>query len=116
MQLYLIGFCLTCLQEAYVKISEQAKAYLEMKGELINGLNLINRTNLEYFPEKHQAEAFRIKGDFLLKLNDSEGANLAYSNAITLFKNLPKGWVSWGNYCDMVLVPLPIYYPAWVSF
>ncbi|KAL8472429.1 hypothetical protein ACS0TY_029584 [Phlomoides rotata] len=89
------------VQEAFVKIREQAKAYLEMKGELTSGLNLINSTNLEYFPVKHKAEIYRLKGDFLLKLSDCEGANLAYSNAITLFKNLPKGWISWGNYCDM---------------
>ncbi|KAK8962950.1 hypothetical protein KSP40_PGU020559 [Platanthera guangdongensis] len=90
------------VQEAFVKIREQAKAYLEMKGELTSGLNLINNTNLEYFPVKNQAEIFRIKGDFLLKMNDCENANLSYSNAITLFKHLPKGWISWGNYCDMV--------------
>ncbi|KAG6397579.1 hypothetical protein SASPL_143748 [Salvia splendens] len=89
------------VQEAFVKIREQAKAYLEMKGELTSGLNLINSTNLEYFPVKNKAEIFRLKGDFLLKLSDCEGANLAYSNAISLFKNLPKGWISWGNYCDM---------------
>ncbi|KAH1158068.1 hypothetical protein GLYMA_11G077000v4 [Glycine max] len=89
------------VQEAFVKITEQAKAYLENKGELTNGINLINSTNLEYFPAKHKAEIFRLKGDFLLKLNDSESANLNYSNAISLFKNLPKGWISWGNYCDM---------------
>ncbi|KAJ0907922.1 putative non-specific serine/threonine protein kinase [Helianthus annuus] len=89
------------VQEAFVKIREQAKAYLEMKGELTSGLNLINNTNLEYFSVKHKAEIFRIKGDFLLKLHDCEGANLSYSNAINLFKNLPKGWISWGNYCDM---------------
>lgn len=88
------------VQEAFVKIREQAKAYLEMKGELTSGLNLINSTNLEYFPVKHKAEIFRLRGDFLLKLNDSEDANIAYSNAISLFKNLPKGWISWGNYCD----------------
>ncbi|CAL9045632.1 unnamed protein product [Musa banksii] len=90
------------VQEAFVKIREQAKAYLEMKGELTSGLNLINNTNLEYFPVKHKAEIFRIKGDFLLKMNDCENANLAYSNAISLFKHLPKGWISWGNYCDMI--------------
>ena len=92
------------MQEAFVKIREQAKAYLEMKGELTSGLNLINSTNLEYFPVKHKAEIFRLRGDFLLKLNDSEDANIAYSNAISLFKNLPKGWISWGNYCDTVYV------------
>lgn len=75
-----------------------------MKGELTSGLNLINNTNLEYFSVKHKAEIQRLRGDFLLKLADSEGANLAYSNAISLFKNLPKGWISWGNYCDVVLI------------
>lgn len=89
-----------------MKIREQAKAYLEMKGELTSGLNLINSTNLEYFPVKHKAEIFRLKGDFQLKLSDPEGANQSYSNAITLFKNLPKGWISWGNYCDMVFLSI----------
>ncbi|KAM7251269.1 hypothetical protein ACFE04_023152 [Oxalis oulophora] len=89
------------LQEAFVKIREQAKAYLEMKGELKTGLNLINTTNLDYFPTKNNAEIFRLKGDFFLKLNDTDNANLAYSHAINIFKNLPKGWISWGNYCDM---------------
>lgn len=90
------------VQEAFVKICEQAKAYLNMKGELVSGLNLINNTNLEFFPVKNKAEIFRLKGDFMLKMNDCENANVAYSNAITLFKHLPKGWISWGNYCDMV--------------
>ncbi|CAH8274165.1 unnamed protein product [Arabidopsis lyrata] len=89
------------VQEAFVKIKEQAKAHLETKGELATGLNLVNSTNLEFFLAKNKAEIFRLKGDFHLKLNDTEGANIAYSNAITLFKNLPKGWISWGNYCDM---------------
>lgn len=90
------------VQEAFVKICEQAKAYLDMKGELVSGLNLINNTNLEFFPVKNKAEIFRLKGDFMLKMNDCENANVAYSNAITLFKHLPKGWISWGNYCDMI--------------
>lgn len=89
------------VQEAFVKIREQAKAYLEMKGEVTSGLNLISSTNLEYFPVKHKAEIFRLKGDFFLKLNDCEAANREYSNAISLFKNLPKGWISWGSYCDL---------------
>lgn len=90
------------VQEAFVKIREQAKAFLEMKGEITSGLNLINSTNLEYFPVKHKAEILRLKGEFLLKLNDSDGANVSFSNAISLFRNLPKGWISWGQYADMV--------------
>lgn len=91
------------MQEAFVKIREQAKAFLEMKGEITSGLNLINSTNLEYFQVKHKAEILRLKGEFLLKLNDSDGANVSFSNAISLFRNLPKGWISWGQYADMVI-------------
>lgn len=92
------------MQEAFVKIKEQAKAYLETSGELATGLNLVNSTNLEFFLAKSKAEIFRLKGDFHLKLNDTEGANVAYSNAISIFKNLSKGWISWGNYTDMVFL------------
>lgn len=92
------------MQEAFVKIREQAKAFLEMKGEITSGLNLINSTNLEYFPVKHKAEILRLKGEFLLKLNDADGANVSFSNAISLFRNLPKGWISWGQYADMVII------------
>ncbi|GLJ07095.1 hypothetical protein SUGI_0058030 [Cryptomeria japonica] len=96
------GFATMEVQEAFVKIREQAKAYLEMRGELVNGINLISNTNLEYFPVQHKAEIFRLKGEFLQKLGEGDGANHAYSSAISLFKNLSKGWISWGNYCDKV--------------
>uniref|UniRef100_A0A7I4F837 Non-specific serine/threonine protein kinase n=1 Tax=Physcomitrium patens TaxID=3218 RepID=A0A7I4F837_PHYPA len=96
------GFLTMEVQEAFVKIREQAKAYLEMKGELASGLSLINTTNLEYFPLQHKAEIFRLKGDFLQKMNDMENANQAYCTAISLYKHLPKGWISWGNHCDQV--------------
>ena len=92
------------MQEAFTKIREQAQAYLEMKEELNSGVNLINNINLEYFSVKQKADIHRLRGDFLLKLNDSEGANLAYNSAISLYKNFPKGWASWGNYSDMVLI------------
>ena len=92
-------------QEAFVKIREQAKAHLEMKGELISGLNLLNATNLDYFLSQDKAEIYRLRGEFMQKMGDSEDANQAFSNAISLFKHLPKGWISWGNYCDQVSNP-----------
>ncbi|KAK1363493.1 Histone acetyltransferase SAGA, TRRAP/TRA1 component, PI-3 kinase superfamily [Heracleum sosnowskyi] len=95
------------VKEAFVNIKEKLKTFLEMKGELINGLNLINSTNLEYLHAEDKAEIFRLKGNFLLRLNDSDGANTAYSNAISLCKNLPKGWISWGNYCEMAYKKQP---------
>ena len=43
----------------------QCKAYLAQPAELITGLNLIHTTNLDYFTVQHQAEIFRLKGQFL---------------------------------------------------
>ena len=91
------------LQETFVKIREQAKAYFEMAGKLMTGINLINRTNLECFPCQHQAEIIRLKGEYFQKMNDGDRANDAYSSAIGLSRNLSKGWISWGNYCDQVI-------------
>eukprot|EP00898_Chlorokybus_atmophyticus_P003741 jgi/Chlat1/4368/Chrsp29S04524 len=96
------GFLTMEVQEAFVKIREQAKAYLDMKGELISGINLINTTNLEYFPQECKSEMFRIKGEFLRRMGDSDAANQAFSTSIALNKNSAKGWVSWGAYCDEV--------------
>eukprot|EP00252_Welwitschia_mirabilis_P021819 TRINITY_DN5712_c0_g1_i1.p1 TRINITY_DN5712_c0_g1~~TRINITY_DN5712_c0_g1_i1.p1 ORF type:complete len:3567 (+),score=681.06 TRINITY_DN5712_c0_g1_i1:1467-10703(+) len=96
------GFPQMEVQEAFVKIKEQAKAYLEMRGELRTGINMIDSTNLEYFPVQNKAEIFRLKGEFCQKMGDGEGANQAYSSAINLSRQFPKGWISWGNYCDQV--------------
>jgi hypothetical protein len=38
----------SCLQ-AFVKIREQARAYLDKPAELMAGLNLLSTTNLDYF-------------------------------------------------------------------
>lgn len=43
----------------------QCKAYLAQPSELLTGLNLIHTTNLDYFTTQHQAEIFRLKGQFL---------------------------------------------------
>lgn len=96
------GYLTMEVQEAFVKIREQVKAHLEMKGELVAGLNLLSATNLDYFWPQHRAEIFRLKGEFMQKMGDSESANNAFSTAISLYKHLPKGWISWGNYCDQV--------------
>ena len=91
------------LQETFVKIREQAKAYLEMSGELKTGMNLIESTNLETFSGPHRAEILRLKGNFFLKMNQGDNANASYSTAIGYTKNFAKGWISWGNYCDQVI-------------
>ncbi|KAK3258235.1 hypothetical protein CYMTET_32712, partial [Cymbomonas tetramitiformis] len=98
------GFSQIEVQEAFAKVREQAKAYLAMEGEGLTGLNLVNTTNLEYFPQKNMlntAEIFRLKGLLLQKLGDRGAANEALSHAQQLCKGaLPAAWISWGAHCE----------------
>eukprot|EP00958_Prasinococcus_capsulatus_P028071 scaffold6247_cov416-Prasinococcus_capsulatus_cf.AAC.17 len=94
------GYLRMEVQEAFIKIREQAKAYLSMPGEMPTGLNLLNTTNLEYFLPGHKAEIFRLKAEFLQRLGDGEQAHHLYLTALQLNRNLVKGWPSWGTFCD----------------
>jgi len=88
------------IQEAFVKLREQAKGYLGIDGEALTALNLISTANLEYFPGHHKAELFRLRGALLAKLGDNEGAHGAFATAVSLCRGLPESWISWGEHCD----------------
>eukprot|EP00963_Diacronema_lutheri_P006687 scaffold587_cov339-Pavlova_lutheri.AAC.11 len=94
------GFSTMEVQEAFVKIREQCNAYLEMPGELVSGLNLINTSNLEYFQVQHKAELFRLKGIFYEKMGENDSANQSFGISVGLCTQLPEGWMSWAKYCD----------------
>ena len=64
------------VQEAFVKVLEQAKAYLLKPDEHLHGLNLINSTNLDYFQSQHQAEMLSLKAQFLHKLGEDDAGKL----------------------------------------
>lgn len=96
----LYGFNAMEVQEAFVKVQEQAKAYMLRKSEHLHGLNLINSTNMDYFQSAHQAEMICLKAQFLHLLDEPEPANSAFSEALTLWSLCPDAWVNWGRYCD----------------
>lgn len=96
------GFNAMEVQEAFVKICEQAKAYLDMThvNDITAGLNLLNTTNLDYFQPHHQAEIFRLKGLFYQALDDMEAAGTNFSTSLVLWRESPDSWVSWGTFWD----------------
>lgn len=51
---------------------EQAKAFLQKPDDHVQGLNLINSTNLDYFQPQHQAEMINLKAQFFGALGDSD--------------------------------------------
>ena len=88
------------IQEAFLKLREQAKCHYQNTTELNSGLDVINNTNLNYFGQQQKAEFFTLKGMFLSKLNHKEDANDAFGTALYYDIRLPKAWAEWGYYND----------------
>lgn len=90
------------IQEAFLKLREQAKCHYQNAAELNQGLEVISNTNLMYFGTQQKAEFFTLKGMFLAKLKLNEEANQAFATAIQIDLTLPKAWAEWGQYSDQL--------------
>ncbi|KAI9727221.1 MAG: hypothetical protein M1834_008481 [Cirrosporium novae-zelandiae] len=88
------------IQEAFLKLREQAKCHYQNSTELNSGLDLINNTNLHYFTPQQKAEFFTLKGMFLAKLGQKGEANDAFGVALFYDIRMPKAWAEWGRYND----------------
>ena len=95
------------IQEAFLKLREQAKCHYQNSSELNSGLDVINNTNLNYFGQQQRAEFFTLKGMFLAKLNHKEEANDAFGTALYYDIHLPKAWAEWGRYNDSMFKAEP---------
>ena len=95
------------IQEAFLKLREQAKCHYQNSGELNSGLDVINNTNLNYFGQQQKAEFFTLKGMFLAKLNHNDEANDAFGTALYYDIRLPKAWAEWGYYNDRMFKAEP---------
>ncbi|KAL9617627.1 MAG: hypothetical protein Q9160_007593 [Pyrenula sp. 1 TL-2023] len=88
------------IQEAFLKLREQAKCHYQNPSELNSGLDVINNTNLNYFGAQQKAEFYTLKGMFLAKLSHRDDANEAFGVALYYDLRLPKAWAEWGQYSD----------------
>lgn len=95
------------IQEAFLKLREQAKCHYKNPQELAQGLEVINNTNLMFFAAPQKAEFFTLKGMFMEKLGLSEDANHAFATAIQMDLNLGKAWIEWGRYNERMLRDQP---------
>ncbi|KAF2090684.1 hypothetical protein K490DRAFT_53653 [Saccharata proteae CBS 121410] len=95
------------IQEAFLKLREQAKCHYQNKAELNSGLDVINNTNLNYFGAQQKAEFYTLKGMFLAKLGQKSEANDAFGSALYFDIKLPKAWKEWGRYNDNLFKESP---------
>ena len=88
------------IQEAFLKLREQAKCHYENQEELSSGLDVINNTNLNYFSPQQKAEFYTLKGMFLEKLQQKDDADSAYGTALYFDIGAAKAWAEWGYFND----------------
>lgn len=95
------------IQEAFLKLREQAKCHYQNPLELSTGLDVINNTNLMYFGSQQKAEFFTLKGMFQAKLAQYDDANSAFATAVRIDLGLAKAWAEWGHYNDALFKDKP---------
>ncbi|KAG4306572.1 hypothetical protein PORY_000560 [Pneumocystis oryctolagi] len=95
------------IQEAFLKLREQAKCHYQNNNELSMGLEVISNTNLMYFGQQQKAEFFTLKGMFLAKLKMNDDANQAFATAVQIDLTLSKAWAEWGQYNDKLFKENP---------
>ncbi|AEO62746.1 TRA1-like protein [Thermothielavioides terrestris NRRL 8126] len=88
------------IQEAFLKLREQARCHYQNPEELSSGLDVINNTNLNYFSAPQKAEFYTLKGMFLEKLGQKDEADSAYGTALYFDITAAKAWAEWGYFND----------------
>ncbi|KAK3900673.1 hypothetical protein C8A05DRAFT_17041 [Staphylotrichum tortipilum] len=88
------------IQEAFLKLREQARCHYQNPDELTSGLDVINNTNLNYFSAPQKAEFYTLKGMFLDKLGQKEEADSAFGTALYFDITAAKAWAEWGYFND----------------
>ncbi|CAJ0885247.1 10109_t:CDS:10 [Entrophospora sp. SA101] len=87
------------IQEAFLKLREQAKCHYQ-NNEINQALDVIINTNLHFFSSQQKAEFHTLQGMIYLKSNRDSEANELFSTAVTNDMRLPKAWAAWGYYND----------------
>lgn len=95
------------IQEAFLKLREQAKCHYRSLAEVTSGLDVINNTNLLYFNAVQKAEFFTLKAMFFAKLQLHKDATETFNLAVSMDICFPKAWAEWGEYQDRMFKDNP---------
>jgi len=83
------------ISDAYMKLEEHAKCYLEME-EYSAGLDLLGMTNLNYFTAAQKSGVFLLRGELLEKKGQLEETAKIYAQAVQVHPTNAKAWYRWG--------------------
>ncbi|KAI5180663.1 transformation/transcription domain-associated protein [Nematocida sp. AWRm80] len=83
------------ISDAYLKLEEHAKCYLEME-EYTAGLDLLGMTNLNYFTSAQKSGIFLLRGLLNEKKGLPEESAKIYAQAVQIHPTNAKVWYRWG--------------------
>lgn len=91
--------------DCFHKIRQQIKCYIQMPlspdhSELLDGLDIIECTNMKYFQKEFISEFYTYKGIFNARLGRHDEANKSFSCAAQINDSAPKAWSAWGEYLE----------------
>ena len=95
------------ISEAFLKLREEARCRLQVPERLVDGLNLINNTNLIYFSTPQKAEFYTLKAMFYSALGQPDDADNCFGQAVQLDMNVAKAWAEWGRFNDKLFTNAP---------
>jgi transformation/transcription domain-associated protein len=88
------------IQDAFLKLREQAKCYMDTPADLPTALEVVNATNLNYFSGLQKGEFFALRSVILSRLGMVEEANRVFAQAVQIDLNMGHGWAAWGRFND----------------
>lgn len=88
------------IQDAFLKLREQAKCYMETPADLPIALEVVNATNLNYFSGLQKGEFFALRSVILSRLGLIDDANRVFAQAVQIDLNTGHGWAAWGRFND----------------
>lgn len=88
------------IQDAFLKLREQAKCYMDNPAELPTALEVVNATNLNYFSGLQKGEFFALRSIILARLGMVDEANRVFAQAVQIDLNMGHGWAAWGRFND----------------
>lgn len=98
------------ISEAFLKLREEARCRLQVTEKMLDGLNLINNTNLMYFSTPQKSEFYTLKGMFYYALGSSDEADNNFQLAVQTDMNVAKAWAEWGRFSDKMFQTNPTEY------
>ena len=76
---------------------------------LLQGIDVLESTNLNYFTSELTAEFYGLKGFFFAKCGNSDDAQKSFSASVQLDDTKLRAWAQWGQFLEQVFLNVSLF-------